>query len=202
VADHGQGLAGFGERLLAVIDEGRRTATYKLALLLALIDVCAENPTPSGAAPQRVGTRTIARRVAELYWPQVRPYPSGEGVLVLRQITNKQATILHAVASLAAKVGSSVPFARAESMDPGGFEVMLDEVELTVARYPLLRLQTVDGIPQPFIYDVDWTEGVTLRRLRQEGWVRFRPGAGDQLVRLAPSSVPWSSSTGSAWWRP
>ena len=31
----------FAERLLQVIDEGRRTATYKLALLTALIDACA-----------------------------------------------------------------------------------------------------------------------------------------------------------------
>jgi hypothetical protein len=31
----------FAERLLQRIDEGRRTATYKLALLLALIDSCA-----------------------------------------------------------------------------------------------------------------------------------------------------------------
>ena len=30
------------ERLLRVIDEGQRTATYKLALVLALIDACAE----------------------------------------------------------------------------------------------------------------------------------------------------------------
>jgi hypothetical protein len=30
----------FAERLLQVIDEGKRTATYKLALLMALIDAC------------------------------------------------------------------------------------------------------------------------------------------------------------------
>jgi hypothetical protein len=36
VAD--EGLPGFGERLLAVIDEGRGISTYELAVLLALID--------------------------------------------------------------------------------------------------------------------------------------------------------------------
>ena len=33
--------AGFAERLLEVIDSGRRIATYKLAVLLALLDLCA-----------------------------------------------------------------------------------------------------------------------------------------------------------------
>jgi hypothetical protein len=32
---------GFAERLLEVIDSGRRTATYKLALLIALLAPCA-----------------------------------------------------------------------------------------------------------------------------------------------------------------
>ena len=69
---------------------------------------------------------------------------------------------------------------------------MLDQVELTVARYPILRLQVIDGVAQPFIYDVDWTESVTLRQLRRLGVdaVRFRAGAPDQLVRLAPLVRP------------
>ena len=37
--------AGFAERLLEVIDSGRRTATYKLALLLAMLDLCAGTAT-------------------------------------------------------------------------------------------------------------------------------------------------------------
>lgn len=32
--------AGFAERLLEVIDSGRRTAAYKLALLIVLLDLC------------------------------------------------------------------------------------------------------------------------------------------------------------------
>lgn len=36
------------ERLLQVIDEGRRTATYKLALLMALTDACATNSDTAG----------------------------------------------------------------------------------------------------------------------------------------------------------
>ena len=69
-------LSGFGERLLAVIDEGRRISTYKLALLLALIDLCARQPGPGGAAPAELLTIDISRRVAEIYWPQVQPFQS------------------------------------------------------------------------------------------------------------------------------
>ncbi len=65
-------------------------------------------------------------------------------------------------------------------------------VELTVARYPLVRLQTVDGVPQPFLYDLEWGEGVTLSRLVAGGGatVRLRPNAGDHLIRLSPLIRP------------
>jgi hypothetical protein len=52
------------ERLLRVIDEGRRTATYKLALLLALIDHAAANP-----GVERIATRSIATEVLARYYP-------------------------------------------------------------------------------------------------------------------------------------
>jgi hypothetical protein len=55
------------ERLLRVIDEGRRTATYKLALLLALIDAVAESP-----GEHTVPTRRIAEHVVAIYYPQTR----------------------------------------------------------------------------------------------------------------------------------
>jgi hypothetical protein len=93
-------IPGFAERLLAVIDEGRRTATYKLALLVALTTTCIEaGRTPSGD-PFSVSTRRIASQVAEEYWRQLRPFPSSQGPIDLRQITNKSAAILTRLASL------------------------------------------------------------------------------------------------------
>jgi len=75
-AGPGQGGAGagFAERLLEVIDSGRRTATYKLALLLALLDLCARHSDGRGRAPGFLRTRDIAEQVPLLYWPQVIPY--------------------------------------------------------------------------------------------------------------------------------
>jgi len=49
--------SGFAERLLEVIDAGRRTATYKLAVLLALIDLCARGADKDGAAPEILYTQ-------------------------------------------------------------------------------------------------------------------------------------------------
>ena len=51
---------GFAERLLEVIDSGRRTATYKLALLMALLDLCARHSDADGRAPRLLYTRDIA----------------------------------------------------------------------------------------------------------------------------------------------
>ena len=85
--------AGFAERLLEVIDSGRRTATYKLALLLALLDLCARHSDARGRAPRLLQTRDIAEQVASLYWPQVIPYPvpGAASAEVLRQITGSRA---------------------------------------------------------------------------------------------------------------
>lgn len=43
---------GFAERLLEVIDSGRRTATYKLALLIAVLDLCARHGDADGRPPR------------------------------------------------------------------------------------------------------------------------------------------------------
>jgi len=74
----------------------------------------------------------------------------------------------------------------------GQYEVMLDQVEATVAAQPLPRLQRVGGAEAefPFIYDLGWKprEHFSVTRLRAAGPrglpVRLRPGAGDELVRL------------------
>lgn len=186
-------MTDFAERLLAVIDEGRRTATYKLAVLTALMDCCAEAVSVRGLAPTRLQTRAIARRVAAIYWPQLRPFPTPGNPVELRQITNKSAVVIRAL-STAFKALPGVPsWEVAESVLPQDHvHQVLDVVELTVARYPLVRLQTIDGVPQAFLYDLDWGEDVTLAWLRAGAGavVRLKPGAGDQLIRLAPLVRP------------
>lgn len=65
------------------MDEGRRTATYKLALLLALIDAAAV-----GGGTAELPARSIAAEVLALYYPQTRLYVANDGIeRELRQIT-------------------------------------------------------------------------------------------------------------------
>ena len=68
--------ADFAERLLELIDSGRRTATYKLALLMALLDLCARRAGLAGRPPSVLYTREIAERIAAIYWPQVMRLPA------------------------------------------------------------------------------------------------------------------------------
>ena len=71
-------LVGFDEsaflqRVLALLTEGRQVATYKPALLLALVDACARRGA-TGPEPVSIPVPELAELVIESYWPQVRPY--------------------------------------------------------------------------------------------------------------------------------
>lgn len=185
----------FAERLLQVIDEGRRTATYKLALLLALMDACAAGADDHGRAPPTLHTRTVAEHVLRIYLPQVRSYLGVDGdPLQLRQITMKSSAVLGSVLRLhlqAEKHRCRTAGAIARRL-PAEYERSLDEVERTFARYPILRLQVVGTEHRPFLYDVDWGESITLAALHRPGagLIRFRRGAGDHLLRLTPLLRP------------
>lgn len=53
----------FCQRLLALFEGGRFTATYKYALLIGLLDVLSERVGPGGEMPDVVRTRDLARAV-------------------------------------------------------------------------------------------------------------------------------------------
>jgi hypothetical protein len=69
-----RGAIGFAEKVLELLEEGRYTATYKYAVLLALIDLCLELTEASGAPPQMVTTRQLADKIVEIYWPHTLPF--------------------------------------------------------------------------------------------------------------------------------
>jgi hypothetical protein len=192
----------FAERLLEVIDSGRRTATYKLAVLIALLDLCARHSDSRGRAPRLLYTRDIAEQVAGLYWPQVIPYlvPGSESAVELRQITLPRAAIIAAVSAFrrAADAAGVSSWHLARQRLPDHYESMLDQVEVTVAQQPLPRLQAVGSTDTvfPFTYDLGWgpRESFSLARLRSHGRrglaIRLLPGAGDELIRLGPLVRP------------
>jgi hypothetical protein len=193
---------GFAERLLEVIDSGRRTATYKLALLIALLDLCARHSDVGGRASRLLYTRDIADQIAVLYWPQVIPYllPGASTAVELRQITLPRAAIITAVSAYrrAADAAGATSWHLARQRLPGAYQAMLDQVEVTVAEQPLPRLQAVGSsdIVFPFLYELSWgpRESFSPARLRRHGprgpAIRLLPGAGDELLRLAPLIRP------------
>lgn len=142
-------------------------------------------------------TRDLAVHVAGLYWRQVRPY--GATASGLRQIRGSRvrASIVEAVRTFWEQAGGG-SLAAAQQRFPGDWEHAVDTVEMTLARQPLPRLQTVGGGDRsfPFLYDLDWgpQESVSVMKLRRHGArgapVRLRPGSGDQLLRLAPLVRP------------
>lgn len=178
------------ERLLRVIDEGRRTATYKLALLLALIDAVAESP---GA--DEIPTRLIAERVVELYFPQTRAFVDASGISHLpRQISMKSSPVLAAVSTLRAHADARKcrSAGQAASTLPNEYARTVDTVETTFVRYPIPLMQVVGTGVVPFLYEVDWSEGASVKTLRKEGRDRLRllPGVADRLVVLGPMLRP------------
>ena len=69
-----RGAIGFAEKVLELLEDGRFTATYKYAVLLALMDVCLERTEASGAPPRHGHDRQLAEKVVELYWPHTMPF--------------------------------------------------------------------------------------------------------------------------------
>ena len=203
--------AGFAERLLEVIDSGRRTATYKLAVLLALLDLCARHSDTRGRAPRVLYTQDIAEQVASSYRPQVIPYlvPGAASAQVLRQITLPRAAIVAAVSSF-----------RSAAEAAGATSCIWPACGCTP---PTRRCWTRSRSPSPssrcrgcrrsgsaqavfpFLYELSsGTPGiVSPARLRRHGphgpAIDLLPGAGDELLRLGPLIRPSSNCTGPGW---
>ena len=178
------------ERLLRVVDEGRRTATYKLALLLGLIDSAAMAP-----GEVEIPTRTLAERVLEIYYPQVRLYVANDGIeRELRQISMRRSAPLQALLRLRlhGDAAGCRTVGEVRARLPDEYARAVDRVEDTFVRYPIPLLQVVGRRVLPFLYQVDWPEGTAVSAVRRDGRdrVRFLAGVADRLVVLGPLLRP------------
>jgi hypothetical protein len=178
------------ERLLSLIDEGRRTATYKLALLLALMDIVAADP-----GVERIPTRVIASEVLARYVTQTRSFTTGDGAVHdLRQITMKGSPPLRAAQELRA-FGDGAgcrTIGEIRQRLPDEYTHAVGVVEDTFVRYPIPLLQVVGSTLVPFLYEPDWPEQTSASSLRKSGhdMVRLLPGVADRLVVLGPLLRP------------
>ena len=114
----------FGEKILALLEEGTFTATYKYAVLLALTDLCMEGAGAGGAAPTTIATRDLAAKTIEIYWTHTRDFAATSKAKFLLQNAGGQAEILSAIRRHRER-SSSDPFeslSRARRRSPAAFE--------------------------------------------------------------------------------
>jgi hypothetical protein len=175
-----------GQRVVAILETGLRTATYKLATLMALIEHCVENlpERPSDTLP--VPIPRLAHRVLAIYWPQVRPFDGHE----LRQSTQPRARILVATNNLRDAAGRATASVEVASWRaPHEYRQAIDEITLCLAQQPLHRLQKLPGssTSESFLYDDSFLhDQVTRSTLRKHGdAIVLKPGVADGLTRLA-----------------
>lgn len=177
-----------GQRVVAILETGLRTATYKLATLMTLIDHCVENLPEQLDDELPVPIPDLARRVLEIYWRQVMPFDGHE----LRQSTQPRARILIATNDLRTLAGIqsrslAVEIAAIRARD--AYERAIDDITVCLAQQPLHRLQRLPGSDASdcFLYDDSFLhDHVSRSTLRAHGdSIVLNPGVAYGLARLA-----------------
>ena len=191
--------AAVAEKIVALLDSGSFTTTYKFAVLLALVDVCVESVESTGLPPDRVSGRRVGQRVLELFWQHSRPYPgapSADPYLHHSAQGNDLVTKITAFREVHGLGGSdTADDTRRRCGDE--FQALEEEVVNTVIRMPLPRLQRFGprggSREDRFLYDYGWDNDVSPSRVRQAAFddcLTLAPGVGGSLVRLASQLQP------------
>jgi hypothetical protein len=170
------------QRLFEVLNDGKREATYKLALLLALIDWATTHP-----GQNKVPTRDLAEIVLGLYFPQVSPYTDVSGSTVtLKQGQQKSVLIPKEVAALRTAHPKARRPEHIAKADTKAYTKTLTEVERVLVSQPIPRLQRVGNQNLPFLYSCTWKEKQSLGPLRkaEADFVLLHDGVPERLVAL------------------
>lgn len=131
----------FLEKFQRLLAEGDFSSTCKFAVLLGLTELSVETATASGYRDSFT-TLELARRVAALYWPQIRPFSptTGREPIVLSQNSGKPAKILSLLADLASAAGT-LPIGSVMARQPEAYERCILAIEWKLIEMPLPRLQ-------------------------------------------------------------
>ena len=180
----------FGQRVLALLETGSFTASYKYAVLLALIDAVLEGVDDRGDPPTVVHAIDVGRRVLAMYWPQTRPFTDAGP---LRQ-SSQAGNIVEKIAQFRSDhhLGDHVTVEQARRRYPEEFAALERDVVATVVRYPISLLQKVGSggraVEQRFIYEYGWTDVIRPSAVHSPGFddrMMLMDGAGGHLVALA-----------------
>ncbi|HEY3352046.1 MAG TPA: HNH endonuclease domain-containing protein [Polyangia bacterium] len=177
------GPIALAERVLALLAQGSFSATYKYAVFIALMDLCLEKTSRSGAPPEVLTTRQLAHKVVELYWPHAGPF---EG-RVLRQggvRPDHQAEILTAIVRFRACADPSESLGRARLRGGPELERLVRLVEWKLIEMPLVRLQRIGSEEDRFLYQYNWDE--RIRRSTVGSYQDGRPSTFDNRILLKP----------------
>lgn len=175
------------ERVLQLLSDGAYSSTYKMAVLVALIDLCVEETGASGWPPAMVTTRQVAEKVVRLYWDQVR---DREGSGVLRQNSGQRGVILREVAKLRHRTDGSVSpgagFGRARLASPAEAEELVRIVEWKLIEMPLPKLQRIGGVDTGWLYVIGWSDREPARRRDVVAYQKKLEGPFDNRIHLRP----------------
>jgi hypothetical protein len=156
----------FLDGIQRILDEGQFVATYKYALLLALVEISVEQGHDSGA-PLPIHIDSIAEKFVELYWGHTRPFGGG----VLKQNTSRNIAILDVLAQLQARNPRLSDARRTLHWQP-----MVGSIASVIRKMPLFRLQLLRGNYRlPFLYEESL----------QEGKIILKPGVAFCLRRFS-----------------
>src|SRR5512139_56055 len=173
-----------------ILSEGSFVATYKYALLVALVELAIERGDDSNRELV-LPIRYIAYKFAELYWRQAAPYEadgvSGIG-FVLHQNTGRQAGAITRLARLRDELKGSRS-TLAEARRTAEWKRLVGQMQSLLKTMPLWRLQRVGHEDIQFLYEpgpgashITLLPGVAchlreraplIRRLAQTEWLRF-----------------------------
>ena len=163
-----------------LLEEGQFTATYKFALLMALVDIAVERGRDDGDA-LRVPLAAIAEKFVESFWGHTRPYRGG----VLFQNKGRNIALLDLLAQAQAGTRTGT---LAEMRSRPEWPRLLGAVARQIAAMPLFKLQTLRSQRKLlFLYPervddgaIELFPGVAfclrrfsgfLRTLAQHGWL-------------------------------
>ena len=173
-----------------ILSEGSFVATYKYALLVALIELAIERGDDT-TRELVLPIRDIADKFAELYWRQAAPYEADghSGTpFVLHQNTGRQAGAITRLAQLRDQLAGSRSTLGEARRSPQ-WSSLVGQMQTLLKNMPLWRLQRVGRETIHFLYEpgpgpdhVTLLPGVAchlreraplIRRLAQTEWLRF-----------------------------
>ncbi len=134
----------FLTRFQKILDEGQFVATYKFALLIALIELAIERGNDSGV-PLEIKLDWLAEKFIELYWGHAREFCG----LVLSQNNGANINIINHVTALQRETPR---LSKARRIPQWGTTVTC--IKVIIRKMPLFRLQLLRGDQRvPFLYE-------------------------------------------------